>query len=84
METKIKMKMTIAFVLNFIIPGLGNIILGHWIQGLLQVILTLISISFTLSVFLTFFGLVLFGLSWVYAFFVWFFHLKNKRELPAR
>jgi len=70
--------MTIAFILNSAIPGLGNIVIGRWVQGFIQLLVTLAAFVLILSVFLVFFGLVLFGLSWIYALAVWTYHLRTR------
>lgn len=70
--------MTIAFILNFVIPGLGNIVIGRWVQGVIQLLITLAALALVLSVFLVFFGIVLFGLSWIYALAVWTYHLRTR------
>jgi TM2 domain-containing membrane protein YozV len=75
-----QMKMAITFMLNIIIPGLGNIILGYWFQGLIQVILTIVGFVLILSVFIAAIGVFLLGLSWIYALAVWFIHLRNKDQ----
>ncbi len=73
------MKMALAFLLNFIVPGLGNLILGYWGQGALQLVVTLISFVLVLTVWLTFFGLVIFGFVWLYALVLWFVHLRKQK-----
>lgn len=70
--------MTIAFILNSVIPGLGNIVIGRWVQGFIQLLTTLAAFVLVVSVFLVFFGLVLFGLSWIYALAVWTYHLRTR------
>ena len=72
------MKMGLAFILNFFLPGLGNLIIGRWIQAPIQIFLTLIALVIMVTVFLVFFGLVLFALNWIYALVVWFIALRDQ------
>lgn len=74
------MRFAIAFAFNFFVPGLGSFVLGRWFQGTLQIVLTLMAFVLIVSVFLTFFGLVLFALSWLYALAVWMFQIWRHRQ----
>jgi len=75
--------MIVTLLLNTICPGLGSIVIGHWVQGVLQVLMTLVAFVLLVSVFLTFFGLVLYALVWIYAFILWVIYFKNNRRKTA-
>jgi hypothetical protein len=72
------MKMVVAFILNIFIPGLGSLVLGYWVQGPLQIILTLLAFVLVVTVWLTFFGLLLYVLVWLYALVLWTLRIKRK------
>lgn len=60
----------LAVILNFLIPGLGSLVLHRWVHGIIQIFLLITSLALMATVFLTFFGLVLFVPTWIYAQFI--------------
>ncbi len=61
------MKKLLCIFLNLILPGVGTLVLKRTLNGSLQLALSLFSILLILTVWLTFFGLVLYAFVWFWA-----------------
>ncbi len=57
----------VGVIVNLFFPGLGTVIFGQVNKGVIQIILTLISIPLIMSVFFTLPGLVLYIANWIWA-----------------
>jgi uncharacterized membrane protein (Fun14 family) len=72
------LKLTLAFILNLFVPGLGSLIIGYRVQGPIQIVLTLFAFVLLATVWLAFFGVVLFVLVWLHALILWMLRLRRK------
>ncbi|HAT84991.1 hypothetical protein [Cohaesibacter gelatinilyticus] len=61
------MEKLFCILLNFILPGVGTLVLKRTLNGSLQLALSLFSILLILTVWLTFYGLVLYAFVWLWA-----------------
>lgn len=67
---------------NMIIPGLGTLFMKKPLIGILQILLFLVAIPFTLSVFMTAIGLFIWAVDLIWALFVGLiWRCKKKRTL---
>lgn len=64
------MRKLIAIIINLLLPGLGSFVINKPIQAVLQLIITLAAIILMLTVWLTFWGLVLFTITWIWALII--------------
>ena len=61
------MKKPLCIFLNMILPGAGTLVLKRTLNGSLQLAMSLFGIILIFTVWLAFFGLVLFGFAWLWA-----------------
>jgi hypothetical protein len=72
--------------LNIIIPGLGTLFMKKPLIGILQILLFLVAIPFTLSVFMTAIGLFIWAVDLIWALLVgliWRYKRKRLRRENA-
>jgi len=74
------MSKTIIIIMNFFVPGAGTIFTGKILQAIIQLLLTVIAWAFYFSFFLAFIGLILFGISWIWALVI---GLNHNSAVPA-
>jgi TM2 domain-containing membrane protein YozV len=66
---------------NMIIPGLGTLFMKKPLTGILQILLFLVAIPFTLSVFMTAIGLFIWAVDIIWALFVGLIWRYKKKQI---
>lgn len=64
---------------NLIFPGFGTLLMKKPIVGTIQILLMLIALVLTVTVWLTFFGLVFWFIDWIWALGVGIFWYRNRK-----
>ncbi len=57
----------LAIILNIIVPGVGSLIIKKWIQGIIQLMMSILAWFLWLSFLGGFFGFVIGGIAFVWA-----------------
>ncbi len=69
---------------NLIVPGLGTLFMRKYITGTIQILLMLIALILIVTVWLTFFGLVLWFIDFICALLTGIFWYRQKNASVAK
>ena len=72
----------LQIICNLILPGFGTLFMRKPISGILQLLLLVVACIFLMTVFMAFFGIVIWFIDLVWAFIAGiFWYKKRKRQL---
>jgi hypothetical protein len=69
---------------NFIFPGFGTLLMKKPIVGTIQILLMLVALILTVTVWLTFFGLVFWLIDWIWALGVGIYWYRNRKLISKQ
>ena len=69
---------------NLIFPGLGTLFMKKPIIGTIQVLLMLVALVLTVTVWLTFFGVVFWLIDWIWALSVGIYWYRNRKLISKQ